>query len=264
MFDYHEIPPIAILRNYVKCYFVFQLEGHPGFSDIKYPNGQIEIAFNLGPSAWRSEIDNKAQIDPRVELLGLITQPMLIKSLGDTLMLGIRFYSHTAGYFFDHPLEDFNNQILDLRDVMGRQVKELYEQLLNETVMDKRVEVIERFLLKRLAETMGNDKLMLLNRVATELQNSPEKNVKLLASQYNMSQRNLQRLFLRYMGITPKLYGRISRFQQVARHIGESGESLTDVAYKFGFADQSHFIKDFKAFSETTPSGYTPPVLPFN
>jgi len=261
MFTYHEIPPAKELREYVKCYFIFRLEHQFIFSDIKYPNGQIELVFNLGESYWQSEIDNKKQTDPKVELLGQMTRPILIKSPGKTLMLGIRFYSHTAGYFFDHALEEFSNRITDLRDVMGKSMEELYEQLLNEPDMNNRIETVERFLLKRLYETAKNDKLILLKQITHDLQDHPEKSIKYLANKYNISPRNMQRLFLKHMGITPKLYSRINRFQQCLQYIGENEEFLTGIAYKSGYADQAHFIKDFRAFSGTTPSIYSFPTL---
>lgn len=261
MFEYQEIPPAKELREYVKCYFIVRIENYFDFSDIKYPSGQIELAFNLGESSWQSEIGNKKQTDPQVELLGQMTGPIRIKSPGKTLMLGIRFYSYTAAYFFDYSLEEFSNQINDLRDVMGKSVKELHERLLNEPNMDNRVAIIERFLLKRLSETGNNDKLLLLKRIASDLHRHPERNIKHIASDYKMSPRNMQRLFLRHMGITPKLYGRINRFQQCLQSIGESGESLTGIAYKFGYADQSHFIRDFKAFADKTPSAFSPGAL---
>ena len=263
MLEYQEILPAERLREYVKCYFIVRIENHFDFADIKYPNGQIELAFNLGESSWQSEIDNKIQIDPKVELLGQLTRPMLIKSAGKTLMLCIRFYSHTAGYFFDHSLEEYNNQILDLREVMGKGIKGLYEQLLNEPALNKRIELIDNFLIKRLSETVKNDKLILLSRITNDLHRNPEKNVKHMADQYNISPRHMQRLFLRYIGITPKLYGRINRFQQILQYINENEEALTAVAYKFGYADQSHFIKDFKSFSDKSPSIYDIPKLPF-
>jgi len=260
MFEYEEIQPAKELREYVKCYFIVRIENYFDFSDIKYPSGQIELAFNLGESSWQSEIGNKKQTDPQVELLGQMTGPILIKSPGKTLMLGIRFYSYAAGYFFDYALEEFSNQINDLRDVMGKSVKELHEKLLNEPDMSNRITIVERFLLKRLSETEKNDKLMLLKRITTDLHKHPERNIKHVANDYNMSPRNMQRLFLRHMGITPKLYVRINRFQQGLQYLEQNKELLTDIAYKSGYADQSHFIRDFKAFADKTPSAFNPGV----
>jgi len=63
-------------------------------------------------------------------------------------------------------------------------------------------------------------------------------------------------LFVQYTGLTPKLYSQINRFQNSLQLVREGNSSLTSIAYECGYADQSHFIREFKSFTGLTPSGY--------
>ena len=91
-----------------------------------------------------------------------------------------------------------------------------------------------------------------------------ENNINEIASTHNMTGRNLNKLLNRYTGLSPKLVGKINRFQQSLRLIARKNQSLTGIAYDCGYFDQSHFIRDFKAFTGFTPSAYLENKFPVN
>ena len=64
----------------------------------------------------------------------------------------------------------------------------------------------------------------------------------------------LERLFYTEVGLSPKTFIRITRFQEVFKKIRQQGvKDLTGLAYEYGYYDQSHFIRDFQAFSGVNP-----------
>jgi AraC-like DNA-binding protein len=79
-------------------------------------------------------------------------------------------------------------------------------------------------------------------------------NIENVASRYGISSRYLQKLFLQYTGLTPKLYHKINRFQKSLVLVSKKNMPLTSIAYDCGYFDQSHFIRDFKSFTGFLPS----------
>ena len=79
-----------------------------------------------------------------------------------------------------------------------------------------------------------------------------------LASECNLSERQLERLFLERVGIAPKLYMRIRRFRSVLNHLEDPPDTaktnFAETAATFGYVDQSHLARDFRDFV------YRPPV----
>ncbi|MDY8135884.1 helix-turn-helix domain-containing protein [Aquimarina sp. 2201CG5-10] len=71
-----------------------------------------------------------------------------------------------------------------------------------------------------------------------------------------MNERNLERFFKTYIGLTPKFYSRVIRFSNIFKLIQQEGFNWASIAYLAGFYDQSHFIKNFKEFTGEEPSKY--------
>jgi AraC-like DNA-binding protein len=78
-----------------------------------------------------------------------------------------------------------------------------------------------------------------------------------IQSSLNLSERSLERIFNSNVGVSPKLFFRINRFQATLNCIRKNSFShLTKVAYEYSYADQSHFIREFKEFAGINPKQY--------
>lgn len=261
---YKEIIPGEGLRPYIKCYFTFESETKFELTDTVFPGGFMEIMFNLGEGVWKSAVGNEFHTTPPIELWGQITRPLAIKANGKNLMLGIRFFPHSAAYFLNEGVWEFNNQISDLRDLLGAPVKTLHSRLMDTQELHQRINLIESFLMDRLsiAKTKPH-KIGLVGQVVREMvHKNHSDNIETVASRYGITSRYLQKLFLQYTGVTPKLYGKINRFQHSLRLISQNEASLTSIAYDCGYFDQSHFIREFKSFTGITPSAFLPESYP--
>lgn len=122
----------------------------------------------------------------------------------------------------------------------------------------KQVELVEAFLLKKLFLVQKKfSRLPVVDNVVAELkQDDFFDNLENVASRYGFTARYLQKLFLQYTGLTPKLYHKINRFQKSLRLVSKKDLSLTSIAYECGYFDQSHFIRDFKSFTGLLPSAH--------
>ena len=77
-----------------------------------------------------------------------------------------------------------------------------------------------------------------------------------LAREIFISQRQLERLFKKQVGIPPKTYARLQQVSQARKVLKINTGSLADVGYQTGFYDQSHFIREFKKVVGMTPAQY--------
>ena len=236
----------------------------------------MEIIFNLGPGHWQTARGEGFVTTPPIELWGQITQPLAIRSSGKNIMLGVRFLPHGAACFFREKLDRYNDSVLDLRDVAGpgvgmgahdiagKAVDALYTRLIETAAWSARIGLLEEFFLCHLPlaeKRLG--KVAVVNHIMRELRADDFfDNISNVASRYGISSRYLQKLFLQYTGLTPKLYNKINRFQRSLRLVSQNDLSLTSIAYDCGYFDQSHFIREFKFFTGYTPSGYAAATSP--
>ncbi len=256
---YREIKPGSRLRQYVKCYYTYESESATPYADSVFPSGNMEIIFNLGTGKWQTAAGDDYVTTPPIELWGQIVRPLPIKSIGKNTMLGIRLYPHAAAYFLNDKVDLFTNQVADFRDLSDDTVDTLYAKLLETAHWNKRIELVEAWLLNRLTLSERKlNKIAVINDIMHEMTQSDFfDNIENVASRYGITSRYLQKLFLQYTGLTPKLYSKITRFQHSLRLVTQKDTSLTSIAYDSGYFDQSHFIREFKSFTGLTPSGYS-------
>lgn len=87
--------------------------------------------------------------------------------------------------------------------------------------------------------------------------NSGSEGLSSLLNELKLNERSFQRMFKKYVGITPSHFRRICQFKSSFQQVKSGAfEKLTDVAYQAGFSDQSHFSRSFKEFTQTTPKDY--------
>ena len=264
--QFQHFSPSEILKPYIKHYYIFESDSATEFEDTVFPSGEMEIIFNLGDGIWESLVDNNFYKTPKIELWGQITKPLAIKSKGKHTMLGIRFYTHTAAYFFKDEIGIFNNQIFDLEDIIGNPIKNLHAQLLETSDTPKRIELIETFLVKKIiTNDKRSDKIEKVAHILSSLINEPtESNINSISLKYGITPRYLHKLVFEHTGLAPKSFNKIKRFQHSLKLITDSSYPFTSIAYDCGYFDQSHFIRDFKSFTGITPTAYLENQFPIN
>jgi AraC-like DNA-binding protein len=83
-----------------------------------------------------------------------------------------------------------------------------------------------------------------------------------LAERCHLSSRQLERQFRERVGVSPKALARLIRFEEIRKRLMfDPGQSLTALAHEFEYADQSHFIHDFKELADRTPGEFAREML---
>ncbi len=122
----------------------------------------------------------------------------------------------------------------------------------------ERIQLIERFLVSllpnaRLDPLVTHGIKVLQRRLLTKSFKSPC--VRELTQAFDISERQLERRFLRQVGVGPKRLEALLRFSHIASQ-KRAAKSLAELALEAGYFDESHFVRDFKRFSGLTPGAY--------
>lgn len=256
--EFQHFQPAKILAPYIRHYYVFESSEHTAYEDTVFPSGDMEVIFNLGSGVWEAFQHGDFQKNPSIELWGQITRPLQIRSSGAHLMLGVRFFTHATSFLVDDEIGIFNDQVSDLTDVIGRDIKDLHSRLQETNSLAARINLLNDFFIGRLMRASGREER--LNRVAHILtsirKDSTENNITHVADTFGITTRYLHKLVYQHTGLSPKSFDKIHRFQTSLKLIAENKLPLTSVAYDAGYFDQSHFIRDFKSFTGLTPTAY--------
>jgi len=169
---------------------------------------------------------------------------------------GVHFKPGGAFPFLDPPASELHNTLVSLEDLWGRLARHLRERLLEAPTPQARFRILEQTLLARAAERLQRHPAVAF--ALHEFHGLPHtRTIADVTGQIGLSAKRFIDLFSGEVGLTPKLFCRVRRFQRVLRRIG-AGRPVewAAVAADCGYFDQSHFIHDFRAFSGINPSTY--------
>jgi AraC-like DNA-binding protein len=246
--------PSAVLAPYIKNYTVVTI-GEDLDNEVFYPSGYIDLVFNLSGSA-ATIINGRRKDTPAVELLGHLTLPTRLTVRKGTVVLIARIYPHAGALFFPHPLSEFTNYATDLYDMRLQETSELHCKILKAITVDQQIRILEEFLTGQLKKHEKQLKKVAVVQQLSQLLLSGDGKLDLpvIARQSGFSERYIQQLCLRHIGISPAALVAVVRFNRSLRLVLDTPASLTAIAYDGGYYDQAHFIKEFRKFTGITPS----------
>jgi methylphosphotriester-DNA--protein-cysteine methyltransferase len=189
-------------------------------------------------------------------LSGLYLPPHRFKSKGCFDEICIDFTPLGYYHFFKMP---FQTYVLDgdvLREGWGRDSVRFFETVFECIDRNKRGLMIEKYLLSKFLDF--ND--VLINNCLYHIRNSADDNeVRKLTEYVNCTGKTLTRKFSGRFDLTPKDYFRIIRFRKSLKLLAHKTQlTLTDICYRAGFYDQSHFYKELNYFTERSPGKLRP------
>ena len=145
---------------------------------------------------------------------------------------------------------------VDLANWGPHKTHALKTQLIYAALTARKLEVLDNLLIQQLQQHKRECEII---KYATD-QIMFDPGTEILSEMLNkldLNERTFQRIFKKYVGVTPNQYRRICQFQLSFTQLrSKDFNKLTDIAYDNGFADQSHFIRSFKEFTQITPNDY--------
>ena len=157
---------------------------------------------------------------------------------------------------FNISASQINKNPFDLAIWNPHRSNALKTQLIYAGSTAKKIETLDYLLIQQAGE---NEEVYKIIKYATDqiMANSNREIISEVITTLQLNERTFQRIFKKYVGITATQYRRICQFEQsIGQLRGKKFEKITDVAFDNGYADQSHFIRTFKEFTQITPADY--------
>lgn len=252
--NYRTIPPPQNLSPYVKYFWT--LESKSQETSFKTFGAIVDGS----PGAIIVRKENEAFCDeqkrrlPGILLYGQTITPVKLKAAGNFNAIGICFQPHALKSIFGFDASELNDTCIDLDSTNTKKMGKLSDKLAEAITLDDQMEAVYQYLMRHIESNVHKAEGVTthaLNQIT-----SMRGNLSLheLQRQLNVSERSLERKFKHTVGIGPKLFARICRFQESLNQMRrDKYDKLSDIAYENDYADQSHFIRVFKEFTGFSP-----------
>ena len=254
--EFYILPVSTPLNQWIQ--FIWMSKGENDTTKSKIlPNGVIELILNFG-NRQKTLDKNTLKMEKYFKdywVAGLQSQPIIIQSLTDTNLIGIRFLPGGAYPFFKFPVSKLSDTVIEA-DWLKPELEELRNAINNLSNHQQITETIEEYLWKKFdGSCLTNESVMY---VANKIFFSDEDiSVSELVRKAGYSHKHFISLFKNQVGTSPKNLQRIMRLQRVIRLAKENPKlKWTDILYQFPFYDPAHFAHDFKELTGMTPDKY--------
>lgn len=223
------------------------------------PSGTVELVVNLRDDevlVYHPAHPARVRRLSGAVVSGPYSRFFVIDPLQHAAMMGVHFRPGGASSVLGVPAVELADTHLDLGQLWGATARELRERLCEAATPAERFSVLEGALVARLGRRVSGRGVVTTALAAFERAHAGG-SVRDIARRVGLSHRRFIQLFAAEVGLTPKLYCRIRRFQRarmLVRDKAASGWAGTAVAC--GYYDQSHLIHDFREFSGLSPGAY--------
>lgn len=242
------ILPSAQLQPFIRYYWI--LNTNEDIDTLTFPIGCPQLIFHRWSRFYIPELKTE---QARFSISGQVNFPARIQSSDDVETIVVVFHPHAIGTMFNVPVSSFYNQEIDGYSLGDKSLNILANDVLNVDDVAEAIKIIEKWLLSRLEDTA----IYNFKRVGVSLKHLFLDNaisVKSMAQHACLSRKQFERVFFNAVGMKPKEYSNVARFQKSLWLMQNGNRNFADIAYSCGYADQSHFIRECRHYSGATPA----------
>jgi len=250
--------PCKQLAEYVKHFWIMDSE-NKSLSERVVPTGEIQILFHYKKPFRQLLPDGLTLAQPQTVVSGQTTSFKDVQTEPECGVIGVVLFPFAANTLLPVPMNEITDVILHPAEILPG-FRQLEDQLLECAGINRRMQLIEDFLLKRLNDS--HIKLSQINRyhiirqsVLRIMERKGCLGVTNLLKEIQVPERQFQRLFRSHVGISPRHFIEITRFNH-ARALMDSSLSLSRIALEAGYYDQPQFNRIFKRYAGYSPTQY--------
>lgn len=258
--EFKVIYPSKVLTPFVKYYWVFEQNYLARTIERGIPIGCMQLVFHRKNQVFSTSIND---YQPKAFVDGQMSTYWDLHYEGENETVAVTFTPQGVQAFFNAPIVEFFSKNIPVECLGDRQFADLQQTVLNADDRMECIRIIEDFLLKRLVQV--NPDIAGCEYTVRQLESNANVSIKELSSVSNICYKQFYRRFMSNVGISPKQFAKIIRFQKTLSALQNGFNSnLMELAFKCGYYDASHIVREFKEFSGYAPNEYINMYNPFS
>lgn len=251
--------PEAPLDRYIQSIFHFNHFMPDHSIERVVPDGGIYLIFELdGYKRNMFDVETHKPIRDftRVWLSGMHKNYIAISAHEDSRMFVVQFHPGGASPFLKAPVSDLNDKVVPAEELFGTSIFELHEALKAANDDARMFKLATEYLMER-AEFEDGPARVLVDEMIDAIRVNAGAQLKDIIETSDYSQKQAIHHFKRLVGLNPKSFQRVVRFGEILAAVKEKQTvSWRQIAADCAYYDQSHFIREFKAFCGYSPTEF--------
>ncbi len=221
-----------------------------------FPRGILELIVHLGPAYRQVDRGGSTRSFSTTCFTGIQLQPDVVEAPdGHSAVLGIRLTPAGAAALLSGPLHELTGHTVDLADLLPEVKDELLGPLLEARTVEDRIRQAAVWAASRIRAAERPDPAIVW--AAREIERASGRlSIKQLRERSGSSRTRFTQAFKETVGVPPKTFARLVRFQAALERLNGQETPLVEIALRAGYYDQPHFNADFKELSGFTPTEY--------
>ena len=244
--------PSHLLQSVIANYWTLESGAAENCSSFRFvPDGYVDWIFHL-KMPWQHRFPSQTEEKTaRFHVFGHFKKYMDIQLPEESiLMFGIKFHPWASQPFWQMDMSESTDRCVALEDLADKDISHLASQILAEQNVEKWITLAENFLLKKLGNHQPNDLQPIVRSMMSGMGGFD-------FSKLSVSRRRIEQRFKNEIGISPRVFQRTIKINCIIQTLfNQPSLPLTSLAYRFGYADQSHMIREFNRFSGYSPKAF--------
>jgi AraC-like DNA-binding protein len=252
-----QILPSKELQPFIKHYLFLESEGKIIKKLRLFSDGNMGIVFSFGDNLITKNKNNEL-IDslPNSFLYGQISQFKDLYLQGEVSLIVVVLQPSGITQLIGISADELLDKIIRIEDLFGCQGLEIQEKLAKKVAFQSKLELLNTFFRELLTNKISSNQWLIHASLDFIIKNKGNISVNQLVQYTGYSERHLERKFTETVGLSPKKFSNIIKLHSFLKYLKIEPKNLTTIAYKAGYADQSHLIKEFKKYTGITPTEY--------
>lgn len=251
--DYAEWPPGPDLEPFVRCIWSLRRRSAVAAPERILPDASPEIIFNFGERFRHRRLDGTVTEQPSWFVVGQIERALMLESPLLADVVGVRLRPAALRAVLAIPAHELTERVVAVQDVLSS-AEDGWCRAAEEESLPARIERVREFVRRRVRDASGEADPLVEAVMAHVTRSGGRVRLRDVARAVGRSPRAIERRVLRVVGLRPKTVARIARVQRVSGLKRAAPQlSWAALAFRCGYADQAHLVRDFKRIAGVTP-----------